>query len=108
MNRASARREKIFRPRAIPTKTGAKSIPFGLQAMRKWPARLKPMNPKEPSSTLRGRFVAGELQEHGHQSRRPYSGDLNARSMGRRQLGHQTEAESITRQFFEDPLRRRR
>jgi hypothetical protein len=30
--------------------------------MRKWPARLKPMNPKEPSSTLRGRFVAGEFK----------------------------------------------
>jgi hypothetical protein len=59
MSRASARREKIFRPRAIHTKMGARSIRFGLQAMRKWPVRLKPMNPKEPRSTVRSHFVPG-------------------------------------------------
>jgi hypothetical protein len=49
MNKASVRRGKIFRPRVILTKMGARSIRFGLQAMRKWPARPKPMNPKEPN-----------------------------------------------------------
>jgi hypothetical protein len=65
---------------AFPTKTGAGSVRFGLLAMRKWPAQLKPMSPKAPSATRRGRFIA-ELQERGDQSRRRYSGKRSSVSV---------------------------